>query len=165
MHHNRCDVLLPISKSDGASSSFHLRGCVKCSHHMFGFHIRLLTRMDTSADMFEKRVWLFHHLTSRCLPCCETLATALLWGKNVIRYTTMTTERGQTVACCLSEQTTKLSERHRVQSQDTLLGELTSTCYQRSPGEHSINKHFEAGWVMCGSSISFAGGPQVTSYP
>ena len=48
--------------------------------------------------------------------------TALL-----IIYTIMTTERGQTGAGCLSEQTTKLSERHRVQRQDTLLGAFRST--------------------------------------
>ena len=51
--------------------------------------------------------------------------TALLWEETVIRYTIMMTARGQTVArCCLSEQTTQLSQqsKSRQQRRETQVG-------------------------------------------
>ena len=73
VHHDRCDVLLPISKSDGACLPCSFQGASNVLTTFLGFHVRVLTGIEPPGDMFEKRVWAYPHLISKCLPCCETL--------------------------------------------------------------------------------------------
>ena len=61
VHHNRCGIFSPDSKSD-APAPCTFEGASNVLATCVGFHTWLLKRMD----MFEKRVLLFLHLTSKC---------------------------------------------------------------------------------------------------